>query len=118
MTPAEAKSKIQSAYQQSMRSSTIYYSSGSHLQHLFRELRLYGHDAGTDFVETHFGDIFNEAVESAQRKQPSLQITAHSFGKAAIGAIAQKLREKTDLKVEVSGSAVTLVWAEPNIGLI
>ncbi len=47
----------------------------------------------------------------AECKLTFMDIPVHGFGKAAIQGMAQALRELTGLEVDVSGSAVRLVWA-------
>ncbi|MBE7198125.1 MAG: hypothetical protein INR70_10015 [Parafilimonas terrae] len=93
-------------------------SRGSNIHYLFRDTRLYGRDAGTDFVETNLEQIVQEAVSMAECKSPSLEIPPHGFGRAAVEGMAQALRDLTILNVEVNASSLRLVWAAPNPGLV
>lgn len=54
----------------------------------------------------------------AGRKQPSMELQVYGWGRAAIDGMAETLRHRTDLKVEISGSTVQLIWAEDNPALI
>lgn len=117
MTPGEIKGKIQGAYTSAMSNRSMQMSRGSNIHYLFRETRLYGRDAGTDFVETNLGQIVQEAVSMAECRSPSLEIPAHGFGRAAVEGMAQALRDLTDLNVDVSASGLRLVWAVPKPGL-
>ncbi|AIQ92445.1 hypothetical protein [Methylobacterium oryzae] len=119
MTPQEIKAKIQAAYTASLQNRAVMYGMRtSPLDHQFRDLKLYGRDAGADFADTNLGRIIDEAVAVAGRKQPSMELQVYGWGRAAIDGMAETLRHRTDLKVEISGSTVQLIWAEDNPALI
>lgn len=101
-----------------MANSSMHMSRSSGIHHLFRDVRLFGADAGKDFVETNMENIVREAVGMAECKLASLEIPAHGFGRAAIEGMAQALRELTALEVDVSGNVVRLVWARPAPGYV
>ncbi|GLK67031.1 hypothetical protein [Hansschlegelia plantiphila] len=114
----QIKQKIQAAYKAAVQNSFMSRSRSPGIDQLFRGVRLYGHDAGVDFAETHLSSIIQEALEEAGCKEPSLTLETYDFGVAAIAGMAAILRERTALKVETTRSAITLIWAVPNPGLI
>ena len=118
MTPEEIKAQIQAAYMQAIgnRNSQKYRS--GNIGHLFRDVTLYGQDAGVDFVETHIGQIVHEAVETAECKSPALELTLHGVGLSARKGMAETLRKLTDLKIELTQSQLRMIWAEAQPGLI
>jgi hypothetical protein len=119
VTPQEIKAKVQAAYTASLQNRAVMYGMRtSPLDHQFRDLKLYGRDAGADFADTNLGRIIDEAVAVAGRKQPSMELQVYGWGRAAIDGMAETLRHRTDLKVEISGSTVQLIWAEDNPALI
>lgn len=81
-------------------------------------MRLYGRDAGTDFVETNLSQFIEEAVGMAECKQPSLELQVYGWDRAALAGMAQALRDRTDLKVEVVGTTVRVIWGEDSPGLV
>ncbi|WP_461655688.1 hypothetical protein [Methylorubrum aminovorans] len=118
MTPQEIKAKIQDAYVKALENRFMQWHRSSGIYDLFRDVKLYGRDAGVDFVETNLGRIVNEAVEMAGCKDASLELQVHGWGRAALDGMAQALRDLTALKVEVNGTRVRLIWAEANPGLV
>jgi len=118
MTPEEIKAKIQGAHRKAVENRSVQRQRYPGLSDLFREVRLYGRDAGVDFIETHLSRIVNEAVEMAECKATYLELTAHGFGLAAVEGMAQALRDLTALKVEVDKATVRVIWSEPNPGYV
>ncbi|MCJ2088529.1 hypothetical protein MKK88_21475 [Methylobacterium sp. E-005] len=96
-----------------MANSSMQMSRSTSIQHLLRDVALFGGDAGRDFVGTNLNDLVREAVAVAVCKLALMHIPVHGFGKAAIQGMAQALRVLTGLEVDVSGKAVRLVWARP-----
>jgi hypothetical protein len=116
VTPQEIKTRVRGAYVRALQNSTMYSTWGSRIDDLFRDVKLYGRDAGTDFVETNLGRIVEEAVRMAGCKRPCLELQVYGCGRAALEGMAQALRDGTDLKVDVAGPTVRLVWSEDNTG--
>ncbi len=114
MTPEEIKSKVQGTHGRAMENRSMQRQRYSSISDLFRDVKLYGREAGVDFVETHLQRIVNEAVDTAECKDGSLELTAYGFGRAALEGRAQALRDLTALTVEADKSTIRLVWAEPN----
>ena len=117
MSPEEIKANVQGAYGRAMANRSMQVSRGSNIQHMFRDVRLFGRDAGTDFVETNLQQIVQEAVSMAECREAQLEIPAYGFGKAAIEGMTQALRNLTGLKADANATTVRLVWAEPGLGL-
>lgn len=118
MTPGEIKAKVQGVYLKALGAPFRQMQRGSNLDELFRNLKLYGRDAGTDFVETNLVRIVQEAVDRAECRDASLEMTAYGFGKGALAGMEQALRDGTGLKVELNGTTLRLIWAEANPGLV
>ncbi len=119
MTPQDIKAKVQAAYAASLQNRAVRYGMRtSPLDHQFRDLKLYGRDAGADFADTNLGRIVDEAVAVAGRKQPSMELQVYGWGRAAIDGMAETLRHRTDLKVEADGTVVRLIWALDTPGLV
>ena len=118
MTPGEIKAKVQAAYVKALGDRFRQMQRGSNIDELFRNVKLYGREAGTDFVETNLGRIVQDAVDRAECKESSLEMTAYGFGKGALAGMEQALRDATGLKVELSGTTLRLIWAEASPGLI
>ena len=119
MTPQEIKAKVQGAYVRALQNRSMMYSMrSSRIDHLFRDVKLYGRDAGADFVDTNLDRLVEEAVGVAGCKQPCLEMQVWGWGRAALEGLAQALRDGTDLKVEVAGSTVQLIWAEDSPVLV
>jgi hypothetical protein len=116
MSSGEIKGKIQGAYTKALENRFVERSRSSH--DLFRDVKLYGREAGIDFVETHLEKIVQEAVETAGCKQVCLEMMVHGSGRGALQGVADALREATSLKVEVNNSSVRLIWAETKPGLV
>ena len=118
LPPDQIKAKIQSAFQ---RAPTNVFSQRfglTQLEHELRNLRIFGRDAGTDFVETYLDAIVNEAVEAARQRRPSISITFQGCGNMAVEAIAQGLRDRTDLRVDISEYILTLAWIDSSPNFI
>lgn len=118
VTAREIKDRVQGAYVRALQNRSMYSMRSSRIHDLFRDVRLYGRDAGTDFVDTNLGRLVEEAVGTAGCKQASLELQVYGWGHGALDGMAQALRERTDLKVEVTGTTVRLIWAEDNPGLV
>lgn len=118
MEPEEIKAKVQGAYVRAINNRNMWRQRGSRIQDLFRGVHLYGRDAAVDFVDTHLHRIVQEAVDMAECKDTLLSITTEGFGRAALDAMAEALRERTSLKVEVAGATLRLIWAEATPGLV
>lgn len=116
MTPQEINAKVRGAYVRALQSSTMYSMSGSRIDDLFRDLKVYGRDAGTDFAETNLIRIIEEAVRMAGCKRPCLEMQVYGWGRAALDGMAQTLRDRTGLKVDVAGPTVRLDWSEDKVG--
>ena len=118
MTPQEIKAKVQGTYLRALQNRSVMYSMrSSRIDHLFRDVKLYGRDAGADFVDTNLDRLVDEAVGVAGCQQSYLDLQAYGWGRAAMTGMAEALRERTDLKVAISGSTVQVIWAEDNPGL-
>ncbi len=72
VTPTEIKAKVQDTHRRAMSNASLQMSRDGGVHHLFRDVKLYGRDAGVDFVETNIGQIVQEAVSMAECKRPSL----------------------------------------------
>ena len=118
MTPQEIKAKVQDAYMKARANRFVERQRSSRVDDLFRGVKLYGRDAGTDFGETNLDRLIEEAVETAGCKDTCLDMHVHGWGRAAVDGVAQALRDRTSLKVEVAGSTVRIIWAEDNPGLV
>jgi hypothetical protein len=118
MKPDEIKAKVQGAYQKAMANRSMQMMRDSIAHRLLRDVRLYGRDAGADFVETHLDGKVQEAVSMAECRSTSLEIPAYGFCRAAVEGITQALRDLTGLKVDASGTTVRLIWAEPSPGFV
>ncbi|GJD32282.1 hypothetical protein PMNALOAF_3550 [Methylobacterium adhaesivum] len=118
MAPEEIKAKVHQTYERAFQGSMSYSRRHPQVDHLFRDLKLYGRDAGADFAVTHLGRIVQDVLDAAGSRQMSLTLHAYEFGKAAIMGLEETLRERTGLRVEVVKSAITLIWAEERAGLI
>ena len=118
MSSQEIKARVQEAHRKAMANFSMQMSRSPSIHHLLRDVRLFGGDAGRDFVETNLENIVREAVAVAECKLTFMDIPVHGFGKAAIHGMAQALRELTGLEVDVSGSAVRLVWARTAPGYV
>jgi hypothetical protein len=116
MPSGEIKAKVQGAYTTALENRFMQRHRSSH--DLFRDVKLYGREAGIDFVDTHLERIVQEAVETAGCKESSLEMMIHGSGRAALQGVAHALREATSLKVEVNNSSVRLIWAEAKPGLV
>ncbi|TXM73145.1 hypothetical protein FV218_12020 [Methylobacterium sp. WL69] len=115
---AEIKAKVQDAYVRALKDRFRHMQRGSNIDELFRNVRLYGRDAGIDFVETNLARIVQEAVDRAECKEASLEMSAYGFGKGARAGMEQALRDATGLKVELNGATLRLIWAEATPGLV
>lgn len=90
MTPQEIKAKVQAAYVASLQNRAVMYGMRtSPLDHQFRDLKLYGRDAGADCADTNLDRIIDEAVAVAGRKQPSMELQVYGWGRAAIDGMAE-----------------------------
>ncbi len=117
--PEQIKKRIQDAYVEAISNRFSFRSrSGSETDHLVQSVKLFGREAGADFVETHIGMIAREAYEVARCKEMALMLPTYGYGRSAMLAMAEKLRDLTDLKADVNGSTVVLTWAETNPGLV
>ena len=118
MTPEQIKKKVQDAYLKALKHPSMQWQRHSGIHHLFRDLKLYGRDAGIDFIYSHLEAIIQEAVETAGCKNTSLVLTVDGSGQAAMEGITHALRQLTALKIDANRSTVTVSWAEANPGLI
>lgn len=118
MAPEDIKAKVHQTYERAHQGSTLYRRQHPQIDHMFRDLKLYGRDAGADFASTHLSRIVQDILDAAGSRQMSLTLHPHEFGKAAITGLEETLRERTGLRVEVAKSAITLTWAEERVGLI
>ena len=112
MTPESIKNEVQDAYLKAMENRSTHWLRQSQIQHLFQDVKLFGREAGIDFIETKLEEIVREAVEAARCKEASLLLTPHGFGRAALEGMMHALRELTALRVEARGSGVCLTWAD------
>lgn len=118
-TPEQIKKRIQDVYLKAISDRFSSRSrSGSEIDHLVQAAKLYGRDAGVDFIETHLPLIAREACEVARCKEKSLTLPTYGYGRSAMVGMVEKLRELTALKAEVNASTVVLTWAEANPGLV
>jgi hypothetical protein len=118
VTPAEIRAKVHGAYAKAMQNRFVQMQRGSRIHDLFRDVRLYGREAGVDFATTHLGRLVDEAVGRAGCRDGALEMTLHGSGLAAVEGIAQALRDLTQLEVAVNGTTVRLVWAEDDAGIV
>lgn len=118
-SPERIKKQIEDAYSEAISNRfTSWSRGGSGIDHLVQGVKLYGRDAGMDFVDSHLSEITREALEEARCKKPSLTLPTYQFGQSAIAGMMDRLAELTALKVSMSGKAVVLTWAEANPGLV
>ncbi len=117
MSTEEIKEKVQAAYKKAI-STNMHMIRNSSFLAPFRDLKLYGREAGMDFVQTNLDLIVREAVSTAECRETSLSLPFCGSGRAALEGVADALRDITALRVEVQQSAVQLIWAVPNLGLI
>lgn len=118
MEPQEIKAKIQAAYAQALAQSNTQWSRDERFSHIFRDVKLYGRDAGCDFVATHMGAIVQGLIETAQTRAASATLTPYGFGNSALDGMAFTLRELTGLKVDRINQIITVAWADANPRLI
>ena len=111
MSSEQIKLRIQNAYRASLTSNT-FYSRSSTIDYIFRDIHLFGREAGSDFIHTFSNEIVEEAVAVAKTRQPSMHINVSKSGKSALEGVAQALRDLTGLTVEISHSTVTMTWAD------
>ena len=72
MAPAEIKAKVQDAYKKAFAGNT-QWSRSSGISDLLRDLKLYGREAGVDFVSTHLDRIVSEAVSAAECRETAMR---------------------------------------------
>ncbi|AWN49459.1 hypothetical protein DK419_26555 [Methylobacterium terrae] len=118
MTSAEIKAKVQDTHRRAMQSRSIQMSRDSGIQHIFQDVRLFGREAGADFVGTNLERIVREAVTRAECRDNALDVPVHGFGRAAVAGMAQALRELTDLTVEENVNTLRLILAVPSPGYV
>ncbi|GJE38036.1 hypothetical protein [Methylobacterium persicinum] len=111
MTPAEIEAKVRGAHVEALRNRFMQRHRSPRITDLFRDVRLYGREAGVDFAETHLGRLVDEAVGVAGCRECALEMTLPGSGRAALEGMAQALRDLTGLEVEVDGTTVRLSWA-------
>lgn len=112
MTSEEVNAKVKEAYAKAQENRNVQRQRiSSSIHDLFRDVKLYGREAGIDFAETHLDRIVHEAIETAGCRAPALEMTVYGFGRAALDGVAHALRELTALKVEVQGTTIRLIWA-------
>lgn len=118
-TPEQIKKGIQDLYVEAIGNRFSSRSrSGFGIDQLFRDVKLYGHDAGVDFIETHLNAIVQEAREVATCKEASLSLPTYGYGRSAISSMVTRLIELTALEAGTNASTVVLTWAKANPGLI
>ena len=118
MTPVEVKKRVQDAYRAAMADSSMSSFRPPGLEHLFRNVALYGKESALDFVDTNIAQIIDELVEAAGCRQSSLTLPLHGFGRAAVRGIGQSLEEETALRVEIVAAGVRISWAEDSPRLV
>lgn len=118
MTPDQVRGRVLGAYRKAMDARNTQWSHNSGITHLLRDVKLYGRDAGVDFVDTNLDRIIQEAVAAAECKWASLSVPVHGWGRAAAEGMAQTLRERTGLEVQAGASAVELVWGDARPHLV
>lgn len=111
MEPGQVKEKIQSAFRAAISNTSTQWSHDDGVGHIFRDVRLYGREAGVDFVTPHLNAIVDAAVKRAECKDVSLQITLYGFGHAAVEGVEETLQSLTGLPAHRTGSNVILTWA-------
>lgn len=70
---------------------------------LLNGLRLFGREAGSDFIETHIDVVIAEAIANAKGKRPSMTIRTYGSGIAAIEGMVAALETLTSLNVKFVG---------------
>ncbi len=81
MTPQDIKAKVQAAYAASLQNRAVRYGMRtSPLDHQFRDLKLYGRDAGADFADTTWAASSTRRSPWAGRKQPSMETAGLRLG--------------------------------------
>ena len=118
MTPDQVRERVLGAYRKAMDARNTQWSHNSGIAHLLRDVRLYGRDAGVDFVDTNLDGIVQEAVAAAECKWASLPIPVHGWGRGAAEGMAHALRERTGLGVQVGTSTMELVWGDARPHLV
>ncbi len=111
MTPEEVRNSVVASYDAAMAQPNVFQQSGSNVQNLLYGVRLFGREAGQDFIQSNIEEFVRHALEAAECKQSSLTFMVSGYGQAAIDGIAEALRERTLLVVQSSQSTVTLSWA-------
>ena len=117
-TPEQVRDKVRQAYLRAVQDRSTQWSRVSSVPHAFRDARLYGGDAGADFAQTHLDTIVQEAIETAGRRGASLSLPVHGWGRAASEGLAQALRDRTGLEVELGSFEVVMVWGDERPRLV
>lgn len=110
MSAHEIKDRVQAAYLKAMASRSSQQARPGGIDHLFKDLRLYGREAGVDFVRTHLDDIVEQAVDCAECKSGSMGLTTNGWGLAAREGMAEAIRDLSGLQAEVPRSGVIVTW--------
>lgn len=118
MTPESIKRKVQDAYLKAMGDRSTQWQPQSGIQHLLRDVKIFGREAGVDFAETNLEGIVREAVAAAECKEASLTLTASGCGRAAARGMAESLAELTGLKVDATGQGIRLTWGDTGAWVI
>lgn len=117
--PKQVKVRVQQAYSKAVADRFTFHSkSGSSIDCVLRDVRLYGRDAAVDFVDTHLDAFIQEAVAAAECKQPSTTIHLSHWGRSAVAGMASRLEELTALRIDTAGNALKVIWADTTPNLI
>ena len=111
MTPAEIKDKVQAAYARAMEDRSSFSTRYSDINRLFRDVKIYGSDAGKDFIATNLDKIIKEMVEAANCKCAYLEVHIYGCGHAALKAMAETIQQLTSLPVERQSHGLKVSWA-------
>ena len=76
----------------------------SAIRHQFRDRRLYIREAEADLTGTNLGQIVQRDVSMAECRQIARDQLGHGHSQATLESMAQALRDRTVLEVEVAGS--------------
>ena len=110
MDPEEIRSRVAACYDAAMAQSALHQRTSPMTQNLLHGARLFGREAGYDFVETHIDTFVRDAVEAAECRQSSLTFAISGSGRAAIEGMVEALRDLTHLSVQASQATVMVSW--------
>lgn len=114
MSPEHIKEKVTGAWRTATRAPWTDPEFG--FEDVVRNVALYGREAGVDFAETHLDYIVQEATIAAGHRFGEMHTRFDNFGEAALAGVADTLRQRTGLIVDVKGPVLTLRWHGDEVG--